>query len=99
MSTRNRLYLIGGVIAVILIALIVRSKAVLNSETGTGSIATAYSVSVVAVQKEAVDENISAVGTLNAINDVVVLSETQDGFSKWIARLGITKKPARCSSK
>lgn len=92
MSTRNRLYLIGGVIAVILIALIVRSKAVLNSETGTGSIATAYSVSVVAVQKEAVDENISAVGTLNAINDVVVLSETQGRILKVDCEVGDYKK-------
>ncbi len=92
MSTRNRLYLIGGVIAVILIALIVRSKVVLNSETGTGSIATAYSVSVVAVQKEAVDENISAVGTLNAINDVVVLSETQGRILKVDCEVGDYKK-------
>ena len=88
MSTRNRLLLIGGIIAVILIALIVRSKVALNSETGTGSIATAYSVSVVTVQKEAVEEKISAVGTLNAINDVVVLSETQGRILKVDCEVG-----------
>jgi RND family efflux transporter MFP subunit len=82
MSTRTRIYLIGGIIAVVLIALIVRSKTVLNSESDTGSIATAYSVSVVTVQKEAVEDKISAVGTLNAINDVAVLSETQGRILK-----------------
>ena len=41
MRTRTRLYLIGGIIAVVLIALIVRSKAVLNSESSTGSMTTA----------------------------------------------------------
>ena len=92
MSTRTRLLLIGGIIAVILIALIVRSKAVLNSETGAGPVATAYSVSVVTVQKEAVEEKISAVGTLNAINDIVVLSETQGRILKVDCEVGDYKK-------
>jgi RND family efflux transporter MFP subunit len=92
MSTRKRLLLIGGIIGVILIALIVRSKIALNSETGTGSVATAYSVSVVTVQKEAVEEKISAVGTLNAINDVVVLSETQGRILKVDCEVGDYKK-------
>jgi len=92
MRTRTRLYLIGGIIAVVLIALIVRSKAVLNSASSSGSIATAYSVSVVTVQKEALDENISAVGTLNAINDVAVLSETQGRILKVDCEVGDYKK-------
>ncbi len=92
MSTRNRLLLIGGIIGVILIALIIRSKIALNSETGTGSVATAYSVSVVTVQKQAVDDKISAVGTLNAINDVVVLSETQGRILKVDCEVGDYKK-------
>ncbi len=41
MSTRKKLLLIGGIIGVILIALIIRSKIALNSETGAGSVATA----------------------------------------------------------
>ena len=92
MSTRTRIYLIAGIIAVVLIALIVRSKSVLNSASSTGSIATAYSVSVVTVQKEAVEEKISAVGTLNAINDVVVLSETQGRILKVDCEVGEYKK-------
>jgi len=92
MSTRTRLLLIGGIIAVILIVLIVRSKAVLNSASGNGSIATVYSVSVVTVQKESVGEKISAVGTLNAINDVVVLSETQGRILKVDCEVGDYKK-------
>ena len=92
MSTRTRLLLIGGVIAVILIVLIVRSKTALNSASSTGSIATAYSVSVATVHKEAVEEKFSAVGTLNAINDVVVLSETQGRILKVDCEVGDYKK-------
>ncbi|MGA9405801.1 MAG: hypothetical protein WBW71_01585, partial [Bacteroidota bacterium] len=88
MSTRTRLLLIGGIIAVILIALITKNKVELNSESSTGSIATAYSVSVTPVQREAVEEKISAVGTLNAINDVVVLSETQGRILKVDCEVG-----------
>jgi RND family efflux transporter MFP subunit len=92
MRTRTRLLLIGGIIAVILIILIVRSKVKLNAASSTGSIATAYSVSVVTVQKESVEEKISAVGTLNAINDVVVLSETQGRILKVDCEVGDYKK-------
>ncbi|MGA7162274.1 MAG: efflux RND transporter periplasmic adaptor subunit [Bacteroidota bacterium] len=92
MSTRTKLLLIGGIVVVILTALIVRNKAVLNSESGTGSVATAYSVSVATVQKEAVEDKISAVGTLNAINDVVVLSETQGRILKVDCEVGDFKK-------
>jgi RND family efflux transporter MFP subunit len=92
MRTRTRLLLIGGIIAVILIILIVRSKVKLNATSSTGSIATAYAVSVVTVQKESVEEKISAVGTLNAINDVVVLSETQGRILKVDCEVGDYKK-------
>ena len=88
MSTRNRLLLIGIVVVVILVALIARNKAALNSETSGESIETATSVSVVPVQKEALSEKISAVGTLNAINDVVVLSETQGRILKVDCEVG-----------
>lgn len=92
MRTRTRLLLIGGIIVVILIVLIARSKAVLNSASSTSSVATAYSVSVVTVKTEAVEEKISAVGTLNAINDVVVLSETQGRVLKVDVEVGDYKK-------
>ncbi len=92
MSTKNRLLLVGGIILAVLIALIVRSKAVLNSGTGAGSIATAYSVSIATVQTATVDESISSVGTLNAINDVVVLSETQGRILKVDCEVGDYKK-------
>jgi membrane fusion protein (multidrug efflux system) len=88
MSTKNRLLIIGIVVVLILVALIARNKAVLNSESGSGSIQTAYSVSVVPVQKETVDDKITAVGTLNAINDVVVLSETQGRILKVDCEVG-----------
>jgi RND family efflux transporter MFP subunit len=92
MSTKNKLLLAAGVIVVILVVLIARSKAVLNSASSAGSVATAYSVSVVTVQKQAVEERISAVGTLNAVNDVVVLSETQGRVLKVDCEVGDYRK-------
>ena len=79
---------LGYYIAVVLIALIVRSKAVLNSASSTGSITTAYSVLSSRCRNKPVEEKITAVGTLNAINDVVVLSETQGRILKVDCEVG-----------
>ena len=92
MRTRTKLLIIGAVIAAILIVLIVRSKVELNSASKTDSIATSYSVSVVSVKNMPVEEKISAIGTLNAINDVVVLSETQGRVLKVNVEVGDYKK-------
>jgi len=77
MRTKTKLFLFGGSILVVLVLLIIRNKTVMNAPTQTSSIATAYSVSIATVTKQPLDERISVVGTINAFNDVTVVSETQ----------------------
>ena len=88
MSTRLRLYLLSGFIVVVLVYLIVKNKAEMSASNGGSSIATSYSVSVVTAARHPADDPISAVGTLNGFNDVVVLSETQGRVVKVDVEVG-----------
>ncbi len=92
MSTKRKIFLIGGVILIILVALIVKNRAALNSTSGSSSITTAYSVSVVAAARQSLEDKISVVGTINGFNDVVVLSETQGRVVKVDVEVGDYKK-------
>ena len=76
-----------GVVAAILMT----SKAESNAQPGN-TIATAYSVSVVTAQKQNISENISLVGTINANNDVVIMSETSGRVVKVNAEGGEFKQ-------
>ena len=76
-----------GVVAAILMT----SKAESNAQPGN-TIATAYSVSVVTAQKQNISENISLVGTINANNDVVIMSETSGRVVKVNAEVGEFKQ-------
>lgn len=93
MSTKTRLILIGGIILVVLVALILRNRAAMNSTPPGSSIATAYSVSVITAARHAVEDRITVVGTINGFNDVVVLSETQGRVVKVDVEVG-DYKPA-----
>jgi RND family efflux transporter MFP subunit len=88
MRTKTKLLLIGGSILVVLVLLIIRNKTAMNAPTQTSSITTAYSVSVVTVTKQSLDERISVVGTINAFNDVTVVSETQGRVVKVNVEVG-----------
>lgn len=88
MSTRMRLYLISGLIVAILLFLIIKNKAEMNASNAQGSIATAYSVSVIPAVRQSADDRVSVVGTLNGFNDVVVLSETQGRVVKVDVEVG-----------
>ncbi len=88
MRTKTKLLLIGGSILVVLVLLIIRNKTVMNAPTQTSAIATAYSVSVVTATKQSLDERISVVGTINAFNDVTVVSETQGRVVKVNVEVG-----------
>jgi RND family efflux transporter MFP subunit len=88
MSTKTKLFLIGGVILAILVALIVRSKMALNAPAQDTGIVTAHSVAVVTATRQTPDERISVVGTINAFNDVTVLSETQGRVVKVSVEVG-----------
>lgn len=93
MNTKTRLFLIGGIIVIVLVALILRNRAAMNATSEGSSIATAYSVSVVAAARQSLDDKITLVGTINGFNDVVVLSETQGRVVKVDAEVG-DNKPA-----
>ena len=92
MSTKTKMFLIGGVIVIILIALIAKNRAALNSTPVSASITTAYSVSVVTAAKQSLEDRISVVGTINAFNDVAVLSETQGRVLKVDVEVGDYKQ-------
>jgi RND family efflux transporter MFP subunit len=88
MRTKTKLLLIGGSILLVLVLLIVRNRASMNAPTQTSSIATAYSVSIVTASLQSLDERISVVGTINAFNDVTVISETQGRVVKVNVEVG-----------
>lgn len=88
MSTKSKILLTGGVILAILVVLIVRSKVALNAPTQSSGIATAHSVAVVTATRQTPDERISVTGTINAFNDVTILSETQGRVVKVNAEVG-----------
>ena len=92
MSTKTKIFLIGGVIVIILVALIARNRAALNSTSESSSITTAYSVSVVTAARQSLEDRIPVVGTINAFNDVVVLSETQGRVLKVDVEVGDYKQ-------
>ena len=64
MNTKTRLFLIGGIIVIVLVALILRNRAAMNATSEGSSIATAYSVSVVAAARQSLDDKITLVGTV-----------------------------------
>jgi RND family efflux transporter MFP subunit len=76
-----------GVVAAILMT----SKAESNAQQGN-TIATAYSVSVVTAKEQNISENFSLVGTINANNDVVIMSETSGRVVKVNAEVGEFKQ-------
>ncbi|MHB1050411.1 MAG: efflux RND transporter periplasmic adaptor subunit [Bacteroidota bacterium] len=76
-----------GVVAAILMT----SKAESNAQPGS-TITTAYSVSVVTAKEQNISENFSLVGTINAINDVVIMSETSGRVVKVNAEVGEYKQ-------
>jgi RND family efflux transporter MFP subunit len=88
MSTKTRLIIIAVVIVVLLVALMARNKVVQSSENRGEPINTAISVSTVTASKQPVDDRFSVVGTVNAYNDVVVLSEAQGRIVKVNAEIG-----------
>ncbi|MGD0590633.1 MAG: efflux RND transporter periplasmic adaptor subunit [Bacteroidota bacterium] len=92
MKTKTKIILISSVVAVILIALIVRSKIELNASSHGGAISTSPAVSVYKTTRQSLDNHFSLVGTLNGFNDVVVLSETQGRVVKVNAEVGQYKE-------
>lgn len=92
MSTKRKIFLIGGVIVIILVVLIVRNRAAMNSTPENASITTAYSVSAVTAVRQSLEDRISVVGTINALNDIAVLSETQGRVLKVDVEVGDYKQ-------
>lgn len=72
-------------------AILMTNKAESNDQGGN-SITTTYSVSVVTASKQNITDNFSLVGTINANNDVVIMSETQGRVVKVNAEVGDYKQ-------
>ena len=93
MRTRTRIAIIGGIVVVILVVLIARNRATMNSANHGSGMVTAISVSVAPADLRPVSRQISVVGTIAAYNDVVVLSEAQGRVIKLDFEVG-QYKPA-----
>jgi RND family efflux transporter MFP subunit len=92
MNTRTKVALIGISVVIVLIVLIAKNRGAFNAAPETSAITTTYSVSVVTATKQPVEHKISVVGTMNAFNDVVVLSETQGRVVKVDVEVGQYKE-------
>jgi RND family efflux transporter MFP subunit len=92
MRTRTKILLFGGLILAVLVLLILRNRAVMNAPSNANGMVTARSVSVVSVTKQSLNDHFSVVGTINAYNDVTVLSETQGRIVKVNVEVGNTVK-------
>jgi RND family efflux transporter MFP subunit len=92
MNTRTRVVLIGAFAVIVLIVLVAKNRGALDSAPETASTTTGYSVSVVTAAKQPVEHRISVVGTINAFNDIIVLSETQGRVVKVDVEVGQYKE-------
>jgi RND family efflux transporter MFP subunit len=91
MKTKNKLFLISGVVLLILIALLFRNKLALNT-TAKSNITISPAVSVYRATRQSLTDHFTVIGTLNGFNDVVVLSETQGRVVKVDAEVGQFKQ-------
>lgn len=80
-----------GVAVGVVSAILMTNKAESNAQSGT-AITTAYSVSVVTATKQNIVEDFTLVGTINANNDVIIMSETQGRVVKVNAEVGEYKQ-------
>ncbi len=92
MSTKTKIILIAVTVVAVLIGLIARNKVVMNAPSKSSSMTTAISVSVAGAARQSIDNRISAIGTVNAYNDVTVLSETQGRVVKVSVEVGDYKQ-------
>ncbi len=82
-----RVLLIVIVSLVVIVAVLLRNRAQIKAETRNLHIDT-YAVTVAPVSMKAVTDNLNYVGTINADNDVHVISETSGKVTKVLVRVG-----------
>jgi RND family efflux transporter MFP subunit len=88
MSTKTKAILITVAVIVVLALLIARNKITMNAQPASSSMNVTPSVAVASVVKQTLNERIPVVGTVNAFNDVTVLSETQGRIVKVNVEVG-----------
>jgi RND family efflux transporter MFP subunit len=88
MQTRSKVMLFGGLILVVLVVLMFRNRAAMNAPTSTSAVITSRSVAIATAASQPIDEVFSVVGTVNAFNDVTILSETSGRVVKVLAEVG-----------
>lgn len=92
MRTRSKIMLFGGFILVVLVVLMLRNRAAMNAPTSTSALITTHSVAVATATRQPIDETFSVVGTVLAVNDVTILSETSGRVVKVLAEVGEHKQ-------
>ena len=92
MRTRSKVMLFGGLCLVVLVVLMFRNRAAMNAPTSTSAVITTHSVAIATAARQPIDEAFSVVGTVNAFNDVTVLSETSGRVVKVLAEVGDHKQ-------
>lgn len=93
MRTRSKIILFGGLLVAVLLVLMFRNRAAMNAPTSTSAVLTTRSVAIATASRQPLDESFAVVGTVNAFNDVTILSETSGRVVKVMAEVG-DHKPA-----
>jgi membrane fusion protein, multidrug efflux system len=88
MNTKIKILLIAVAVIAVLVFMIARNRTILNAPSKSATQQTAVSVSIAPVMRQSVNDDITAVGTVNAYNDVAVLSETQGRVVKVNVEVG-----------
>jgi RND family efflux transporter MFP subunit len=88
MRTRTKVIITATAIIALLAFLITRNKITMNAQPAGSAMNITPSVAVAPVVKQVLSERIPVVGTVNAFNDVTVLSETQGRVIKVNVEVG-----------
>jgi RND family efflux transporter MFP subunit len=92
MKTKTKIILISVAVLAVLIVMIARNRTLLNAPTKAAGLQTSISVRVAPVVRRTIDDRVVAVGSVNAYNDVAVVSETQGRIVKMDAEVGQRKQ-------
>jgi RND family efflux transporter MFP subunit len=93
MNTTLKYFSLGIVLCALVFGIYSCNKAKSDGQNSTtATIATSYSVSVIAATRQGVTDNFSQVGTIVAYNDVAVVSETSGRVLKVNAEVGDYKQ-------
>lgn len=82
-----RIYSVAIVVVALIIAILMRNRSQIKAETKRQTV-DSYPVSVATVVQRGLSDNIDLVGTIDANNDVAIVSEAQGKVTKVLAQVG-----------